>query len=90
MKPKVYSIYKPHPSDAVLVDRRTKFGNPFVIGKDGTREQVIDKYELWIWQPEQAALRRQMLWELKGKDLLCHCAPKECHADIILGIANAS
>ena len=27
--------------------------------------------------------------ELKGKDLVCWCAPKSCHADILLEIANA-
>ena len=29
---------------AVRVDRRTPFGNPFVIGRDGTREQVVARY----------------------------------------------
>ena len=80
---------RPHPAGAVRVDRRTDFGNPFIIGRDGTREEVIDKYEEWIWQPEQAALRRRIMWELQDKDLLCWCAPEECHADIILHIANA-
>jgi hypothetical protein len=27
--------------------------------------------------------------ELKGKDLICFCAPKPCHADVLLEIANA-
>ncbi len=25
---------------AVRIDRRTRWGNPFVLGRDGTREQV--------------------------------------------------
>ena len=87
--PKVYNSTKPHPADAVRVDRSTIFGNMFVIGIDGSREEVIDKYEQWIWQPEQVSLRLLMVHALRGKDLLCWCAPKECHADIILGIANA-
>ena len=87
--PKVYSKRQLHPQWAVLVDRTTDFGNPFVIGKDGTREEVIDKYEQWIFQPEQTNLRIRMMRELAGCDLLCWCAPEECHADIILGIANA-
>ncbi len=27
--------------------------------------------------------------ELKGKDLVCWCAPKACHAETIMEIANA-
>ena len=83
--PKVYNMRKPHPAGAVRVDRRTDFGNPFIIGSDGTRERVIDRYEVWIFQPQQRELRERMINELRGKDLLCWCAPDECHADIILG-----
>jgi hypothetical protein len=75
--------------NAALVDRTTSFGNPFIEGRDGNRRQVLEQYERWIFQPEQRFLRRRMMRELRGKDLLCHCAPLECHADIILKIANA-
>ncbi|MEM2159611.1 MAG: DUF4326 domain-containing protein [Candidatus Nitrosotenuis sp.] len=27
--------------------------------------------------------------ELRGRDLVCYCAPLECHGDILLAIANA-
>jgi Domain of unknown function (DUF4326) len=87
--PKVFNKHGLYHSDAVLVDRTTPFGNPFVIGRDGTREEVIDKYERWIFQSQQRWLREKMIAELRGKDLLCWCAPEECHADIIVGIANA-
>jgi Domain of unknown function (DUF4326) len=87
--PKVYNMRRPHPAGGVRVDRRTDFGNPFIIGRDGTRERVIDKYEAWIFKPQQRELRERMINELRGKDLLCWCAPDECHADIILQIANA-
>lgn len=80
---------RPHPDSAVLVDRSTDYGNPFIIGSDGSREEVIDKYERWIFQIRQSHLRVRMQKELRGKDLLCWCAPQECHADIILKIANA-
>lgn len=87
--PRVFNMRRPHPPHAVLVDRTTDFGNPFVIGKDGNREMVIDKYELWIFQPEQMQLRQRMIRELRGEDLLCWCVPEDCHANIILKIANA-
>ena len=35
---------------AVLIDRRTRWGNPFVIGRDGTREQVIARYRADLWR----------------------------------------
>jgi Domain of unknown function (DUF4326) len=87
--PRVWNVHRPHPSGAVRVDRTTPYGNPFHIGRDGTREEVCDKYEFWIFQPEQLELRMMMLRLLRGKDLLCHCHPLECHADTILKIANA-
>lgn len=74
--------------NAALVDRTTVFGNPFVEGKDGTREEVIKKYANWIMQPDQMRLRVKMRATLQGWDLLCHCAPLPCHADVILVIAN--
>ena len=87
--PRVFNKRGPHPPRAVLVDRTTDFGNPFKIGEHGNRQDVIEKYEFWIFQPEQLALRERMIRELKGQDLLCWCAPDACHADIILSIANA-
>lgn len=72
----------------VRVDRQTHWGNPFVIGKDGTREEVIAKYREWILsEPSIVALARR---ELKGKTLGCWCAPKACHGDVLLEIANFS
>lgn len=72
--------------DSVYIGRPSKFGNPFSIGKDGTRDEVIDKYAEWInTQPE---LLKAIRKELKGKDLLCWCKPKACHGDVILRIAN--
>jgi Domain of unknown function (DUF4326) len=34
--------------DRVYVGRPSKWGNPFVIGRDGTRDEVIAKYRAWI------------------------------------------
>ena len=83
---KVHNKYKnTAPSDAVYIGRPTKWGNPFVIGKDGTREDVIRKYEEWIvTQPNLM----QALHELRNKDLVCFCAPQGCHGDVLLKLAN--
>lgn len=70
----------------IYVGRPTKFGNPFVIGRDGTRAEVVQKYREWIASnPDlyEAAQR-----ELRGQNLICWCAPEPCHADVLLEIAN--
>jgi len=73
------------PADAVYIGRPSKWGNPFVIGKDGNREEVIAKFEEWILgQPQLLA----QLNELKGKDLVCWCAPEACHGDVLARLAN--
>jgi hypothetical protein len=61
-------------------------GTPFVIPRDGSRDEVIAKYRAWIVQ--QPALMAA-LPELRGKDLVCWCAPSPCHADVLLELANA-
>jgi hypothetical protein len=73
------------PRGAVYVGRPSKWGNPFVIGKDGTRDQVIAKYRDWlVSRPKLLGA----LHELRGKDLVCWCAPNRCHADVLLDMAN--
>lgn len=85
--PKVYNKYhKDAPEGAIYIGRPSPWGNPFVVGKDGTREQCIELYREWMmYQPK---LRERMRSELRGRDLICFCAPKACHGDIILEIAN--
>jgi hypothetical protein len=68
------------------VRRPSKWGNPFVIGEDGTRDDVISKYEAWIrTKPELLA----DLPELRGKVLGCWCAPLACHGDVLVRLAEA-
>lgn len=69
----------------VYIGRPSIWGNPFIIGKDGTREDVVRKYEEWILnQPE--LLKR--VSELKGKVLACWCSPEACHGDVLSKLAN--
>lgn len=83
---KVWNRRDPNtPADAVYVGRPTKWGNPFVIGKDGSREDVIQQYRDFVLTDDLFMDAKE---ELAGKDLVCWCAPKPCHADILLEIAN--
>lgn len=63
----------------------SKWGNPFVIGRDGSREEVIEKYRAWlVSQPELL----HALDELRGRDLVRWCAPLACHGDVLIELAN--
>ncbi len=73
------------PPGAVVVDRSTRWGNPFKIGRDGTREEVIAKYREHLMETGLYLDTK----ELAGKDLVCWCAPQACHADVLLELANA-
>ena len=75
------------PKDAIYIGRPSKWGNPFSIGKDGTREEVIEKYENWV--QTQPQLLEDIKNELCGKDLVCFCSPLKCHGDIIIKLANS-
>ena len=70
----------------VYIGRGSKWGNPYVIGRDGTREEVIIKYCDYIAsKPELLAA----VAELRGKVLGCWCAPKTCHGDVLAELADA-
>lgn len=73
---------------SAYVGRPTKYGNPFVLGKDGNRDQVIARFRAWLLT--QPALIEAAKRELRGKDLVCWCAPLACHADVLMEIANAA
>ena len=69
----------------VYIGRGSKWGNPFKIGRDGTREEVISKHLEWLLQ--QPSLMAA-LPELHGKVLGCYCAPLPCHGDTLSLLAN--
>jgi hypothetical protein len=67
--------------------RKSKWANPFRLAHDGDRDLVIAMYRRWLLQ--QPGLMAA-LPELHGKDLVCWCAPDECHGDVLLELVNAS
>ncbi len=90
------------PPGAVYVGRPTKWGNPFVVGRDGTVADCLRLYRLLAGgffclttkatpadQDRARAAMEAARRELRGKDLLCWCPPgRPCHADVLLEIAN--
>lgn len=68
------------------------WGNPFRIGPDGDREEVISKYAAWV--PNQPWLM-ESLDQLRDRVLGCFCKPKEgfcgrllCHGQVLAGLAD--
>jgi hypothetical protein len=70
----------------VYIGRPSKWGNPFVIGKDGSRDEVIEKFRIWGKARKMDEQARQ---ELKGKVLGCWCSPQACHGDVLAEWANS-
>lgn len=69
----------------VYIGRGSKWGNKFVIGRDGNREEVIRKYREWILKNNDLL---NSLEELKGKRLGCFCKPKACHGDVLVELVE--
>lgn len=74
----------------VRIARRTDLGNEFVLGRDGSRAEVIAKFEAAerarLAGPEGAA-RRARIARLHGRRLFCWCAPLPCHGDVLAKLA---
>jgi hypothetical protein len=69
----------------VYIGRPSKWGNPYVIGPHGSREEVIAKCRAWI------ANRPHLLADLpslRGKRLGCFCSPLPCHGDVLAEMAD--
>ena len=73
------------------IGRPSLLGNPFAIGRDGTRDEVIAKYREWLWDEYQndvsgisSELKRLAALAQSGDlTLVCWCAPLPCHGDVI-------
>jgi hypothetical protein len=73
----------------VYIGRPSPWGNPFVIGPDGNRVEVIKKYRAWITSDDRVAVAlRHNLHLLRGRRLVCWCAPAPCHGDVLAELAD--
>lgn len=71
--------------EVVFIGRPSKWGNPFRIGWDGSRAQVIEQYRHWIrTQPHLM----DALSELSGMTLVCFCKPLACHGDVLADLVE--
>ncbi len=84
----------------VCIDRTTAWGNPFVIGRDGDRDEVIAKYMNWVITGVDQSARwiRANIHKLHDQTLGCWCAPPGgvtaedlpwvCHGQFLLSMAE--
>jgi hypothetical protein len=87
---------------AINVARPSPWGNPYIIGQDGTRAECVRYFRfllsghLVITCKTPVAAQREFIrhagafWKtLKGKNLACWCPPDaQCHADVLIEMAN--
>lgn len=81
----------------------SKWANPFVEGKHGTREEVIKMYISWLLtgkpEPDREYISknkeyvppeilRTQISEIKGKTVACWCAPDPCHGYFLADFAD--
>lgn len=75
----------------VYIGRGTVWGNPYQIGTDGDRDEVIRKFK---YDFERGFLKAHQDFQhnidmLKGKVIACHCKPAACHGDVIAKYINS-
>jgi len=72
----------------IYIGRGSDWGNPYAIGIDGDRDEVIRKYQ---YDFERGFLKsnKEQLLKLRGKTLGCHCKPAACHGDVLANYLNS-
>ena len=70
------------------VGRPSALGNPFTMRTEADRDRVIGQYREWLAHKiadRDAAVMNELNAMLKHEEitLVCWCAPKRCHADVI-------
>ncbi len=75
----------------IYIGRGTLWGNPYQMGKEGTRDEVIAKFAYdferrFLKLPEKFD---ENIEKLRGKTLGCHCKPAACHGDVIANYLNS-
>lgn len=76
---------KPMPAPWIYIGRGTPLGNPFT--KDQHGDAALEKYRTWLWdriRHRDAEVLRELRRITSDTNLVCSCAPKPCHGDIVV------
>ncbi len=79
------------PPGTVLVARGTRWGNPFLLGEDGTanRERAVQEFRNALVEGRLEITVEEVQRQLRGQNLGCWCPlDRPCHADVLLEVAN--
>jgi len=76
-------------SNGVLarIDRGTKWGNPFVMGKHGNRDEVCEQYQARLDERPDLQANAE---SLRGEVLLCWCYPERCYGESLLRVIESN
>ena len=92
MKTKVVNIK--YSDYDVYIGRPSKWGNPWSISRYFSREAVCSLHKRWLRglieapNGQKPPTREEIISELKGKRLGCHCFPCQCHGDAYVEICE--
>jgi hypothetical protein len=89
--------YAPNDPNIFYIARKVRkwhgspLGNPFRMGRDGDRREVIEKYRRWLWEEikRRSYVHRELMMLVKrykqGEAILlgCWCFPSPCHGEIL-------
>lgn len=69
---------------------RNPLGNPYHIGIDGDRDEVVRKfaYDFPLRLRTEPEFRAAVL-ACQGKRMGCHCSPLRCHGNVLATFVNA-
>ncbi|MBL4831862.1 MAG: DUF4326 domain-containing protein [Aliivibrio sp.] len=71
------------------IGRGSYWGNPYSIGGDGDRNEVIRKFEYDFIYNKFPNKEKDAVHKLKGKILGCFCKPDKCHGDVLADYLNS-
>lgn len=81
----VIRVNKTEPYD-IFIGRPSPYGNPFIIGENGTRKEVLAKFKEYF---KHLSTSNLLLDDLNNKKIACWCSmDQSCHGDILIELFN--
>lgn len=72
-----------------LMSKEDGWFNPYVVGIDGGRDECLSLYLSWLQhQIKGNTSFAARLYSLRGKTLVCKCAPAPCHAEFLVTLVE--
>lgn len=75
----------PIPEPWMYIGRGSPLGNPYTVREHG--ERAMEMYRRWLWKRIRAGepnVMKALRSITPGHHLVCSCAPRPCHGDVVL------